>query len=205
VKKQGVSEEDRWRDKFLKATLHGLVEDIAKKKSKLDMGDIFMYGKKPRKLVLVEGAPGVGKTMLAMKLCQSWAKHVLLGEYDVVLLVELRRFQGATKLKLEDLVGVHLEGEIATKVTQRFMETGGEKLLIILEGWDELSPKLRWEFSFFFDLIKGDKLPNASIMVTSRPSVIAPLYDYMDERRVEVLEFNEKQQDDYCTASVVAF
>ena len=195
--KQGVSEEDRWRDKFLKATLHGLVEDIAKKKSKLDMGDIFKYGKKARKLVLVEGAPGVGKTMLAMKLCQSWAEGVLLGEYDVILFVELRRFQGATKLKLEDLVGVYLEGEIATKVTQHFMATGGKKLLIILEGWDELSPKLRQEFSIFFNLVKGDKLPNASIMVTSRPSVTAPLYDYMVERRVEVLGFSEKQQDEY--------
>ena len=202
MKKQGVSEEDRWRDKFLKATLHGLVEDIAKKKSKLDMGDIFKYGKKARKLVLVEGAPGVGKTMLAMKLCQSWAEGELLDKYEVVLLVELRRFQGAAKLKLEDLVGVYLEGAIATKVTQHFMATGGKKLLIILEGWDELPPKLRREFSFFFDLIKGDKLPNASIMVTSRPSVTAPLYDYMDERRVEVLGFSEKQQDEYIQKNV---
>ena len=202
MKKQGVSEEDRWRNKFLKATLHGLVEDIAKKKSKLDMEDIFKYGKKARKLVLVEGAPGVGKTMLAMKLCESWAEGELLGEYDVVLFVELRRFQGATKLKLEDVVGVHLEGEIATKVTKHFMATGGNKLLIILEGWDELPPKLRQEFSFFFNLIKGDKLPNASIMVTSRPSVTAPLYDYMDERRVEVLGFSEEQQDEYIQKNV---
>ena len=202
VKKQGVSEEDRWKDEFLKATLHGLVEDIAKKKSKLDMGDIFKYGKKARKLVLVEGAPGVGKTMLAMKLCQSWAEGELLNQYDVVLLVELRRFQDATKLKLEDVVGVYLEGEICTKVTQHFMATGGKKLLIILEGWDELPPKLCREFSFFFDLIKGDKLPNASIMVTSRPSVTAPLYDYMDERRVEVLGFSEKQQDEYIQKNV---
>ena len=202
VKKQGVSEEDRWKDKFLKATLHGLVEDITNKKSQINMVDIFKYGKKARKLVLVEGAPGVGKTMLAMKLCQSWAEGELLGEYDVVLLVELRRFQCATKLKLEDVVGVYLEGAVAAKVTQHFMGTGGKKLLIILEGWDELSPQLRHEFSFFFDLIKGDKLPNASIMVTSRPSVTAPLYDYMDERRVEVLGFSEKQQDEYIQKNV---
>ena len=202
VKKEKISEKDRWQDEFLKDTLHSHMEDIPMKKSKLDMSDIFKYGKKARKLVLVEGAPGVGKTMLAMKLCQSWAEGVLLSEYDVVLLVELRRFQNDTKIGLEDLVGMHLEGEIATKVTQHFMETGGKKLLIILEGWDELSPKLRENSSFFNNLIKGNNLPNASIMITSRPSVTMSLYDYLNERRVEVLGFSEKQQDEYVQKNV---
>ena len=203
VKKQGVSEEDRWKDKFLKATLHGHVEDIVKKKVQLDMDRIFKYGRRPRKLVLVEGAPGVGKTMLAMKLCEQWARDESLREYNVVLLVELRRFQGELKLKLENVVGAHLDDDELTKeAVQHLVRTGGEGLLIILEGWDELSPKLRREYSLFFDLVTGCKLPKASIMVTSRPSVTAPLYDYMDERRVEVLGFSEEQQNEYIKSNV---
>ena len=202
VKKQGIREEDRWNDKFLQASLHGLVDDIAKKKRSLHIEKIFDYGKKERKLVLTEGSPGVGKTMLAMKLCCDWAESKFLCEYNVVLLIELRRFQDTTKLGVGDLVGVYLEGEIATQVTQHLVKTGGKKVLIILEGWDELSPKLRQEFSFFFSLIKGEKLPLASIMVTSRPSVTAPLYDYMDDRRVEVLGFTSEQQDEYVRKNV---
>lgn len=204
VTKQGVSEVDKWKDDFLKATLHGNLEDIVKKKYRLKMDEIFRYGNKLRKLVLVEGAPGVGKTMLAMKLCAQWAQSEALQEYDIVLFVELRRFQGETKLNLKTIVGsfVEDEEEMTKEVIQYLVKTQGKGLLIILEGWDELSPALRRQHSWLFDLIKGTKLPQASIMVTSRPSVTAPLYDYMDERRIEVLGFDEEQQNEYILKNI---
>ena len=203
VTRQGVSEEEKWKDKFLKATLHGHVEDIVKRKRKLDMSDIFRYGKRARKSVLVEGAPGVGKTMLAMNLCVDWAQGKALQEYDVVLFVELRRFQGESKLKLETVLSTFLEQEDLTKkAVDYFIGNNGERLLIILEGWDELPPELRRRFSWFLDLIEGKNLPKASVMVTSRPSVTAPLYDYMDERRIEVLGFDEKQQNEYIDKNI---
>ena len=183
-------EDDKERDEFQKSTLHGLMDDIVKKEA-INIYEIFKYTDDPRKLVLVEGAPGVGKTVLAMKLCEDWARGRILQEFDLVVLVQLRQFQGVSKLEVKDIVGVFLEGEIATEATQDLINTGGEKVMFFLEGWDELSPRLRQEFTFFFDIITGHKLPKTSVMVTSRPTVTAPLYDYMDERRIEVLGFSQ--------------
>ena len=195
---------EKRNDKFLRATLHGHIEDIVRKKKRLEMERIFRYSKKARKLVLVEGAPGVGKTMLAMKLCQLWAMGEALQEYDLVLFVELRQYQKESALTLDTLLETHLEGdpEMMKEVMQCLVRTGGDRLLIILEGWDELSPSLRGPFSWFLELIKAKKLPKASIMVTSRPSVTASLYDYMDERRIEVLGFDENQQNEYIQQNI---
>ena len=56
-----------------------------KKKVDIKVDKIFSYeGDESRKLVLVEGAPGVGKTMLALKLCSDWGKGEALQEYNLV-------------------------------------------------------------------------------------------------------------------------
>ena len=194
VRKQNVSEDEKERDRFLKRTLHGLIDDIMKKKVDIKVDKIFSYeGDESRKLVLVEGAPGVGKTMLALKLCSDWGKGEALQEYNLVLLVQLRRFQGMEKITLEDVIRVYLDQpELAREVTKELFKMH-KKVLLILEGWDELPPRLRKEMTFFFDIITGDKLPNASVMVTSRPTVTSDLYDYMDERHIEVLGFTQDE------------
>ena len=199
VKKQRVSHLDKEKDEFLCSTLHGSVDDILKKKEEIGLEKIFKYNPSVRrKLVLVEGAPGVGKTMLALQICQMWAKGKFLKEeYGLVLLVTLRRFQGKPSVEFKDIVHLALEGAVSDGATQALFHSQGEKTLLILEGWDELPPELREEGSFFFDLVQGNKLPDASVLVTSRPTVTADLYDYMDERHIEVLGFNSDQVAEY--------
>jgi len=94
VKKKVIAQNDKKTDKLLRDSLHGLVDDIERKKEAILVHNILNYGKNPVKRVLVEGAPGIGKTMLACYLCAEWAKGRILQEYDCVLFVPLRRFQG---------------------------------------------------------------------------------------------------------------
>ena len=199
VKKQCVNEDEKERDRFLKHTLHGSIDDVVRKKEEIVVDKIFTYvgDDDCRKLVLVEGAPGVGKTMLALKLCSDWAKGTALQEYDLVLLIQLRRFQSMKFITLEDIIRVHLdEPELAREISKKIYKENS-KVLLILEGWDELPQRLRRDMTFFFDIITGNKLPHASVMVTSRPTVTADLYDYMDERHIEVLGFSPPQIEEY--------
>ena len=193
IKKGKINTEKVENDEFLRQSLHGNSDDIMLSKTKLEIENILEYkrGKKLKgKKVLVEGAPGIGKTMLALHLCRLWAENELLSEYNIVLLVPLRRFsaEDAKSLKVKSLLEMYSGEQCAEEIVQ----SGGEKVLIILEGWDELPPELRNEFTLFSDIINGMKLPKASVIITSRPTLASELY-YLVDRRVEVLGFEQQQ------------
>lgn len=203
IKKRKVPRNDKEAYQYMMKTLHETVDDIPElRKEPIELSDIFKYGGECVKKVLVEGAPGIGKTVLAIHLCSEWAAGRLLQEYDCVILVFLRQFcrkvltMSEKEIDVVDLVNVYLRGENGRKASEVLLETHGCKTLLILEGWDELPPELRDEFSFFSQLIAGTVLPECSVMVTSRPSVSGQLY-HMFKRRIEILGFTEEKIKEY--------
>ena len=191
IKKEKINAEKVENNHFLRQSFHGNIDDIMLSKTKLEIEKLLEYkGRKKGKKVLVEGAPGIGKTMLALHLCRLWAEDKLLSEYNLVLLVPLRRFsaEDAKSLKVSSLLEMYSGEECADEIVR----SGGEKVLIILEGWDELPAELRNEFTLFSDIINGLKLPKASVIITSRPTLANELYNLVD-RRVEVLGFEQQQ------------
>lgn len=184
------------RDTFYKDAIHGSVDDIETKMIKIETySEIFKYpSTDKRKLILVQGSPGVGKTVLARQICRDWANGEILSEYNAVILVNLREFQGEISPTLKDIFGAY--GEF-TELSGISCDRRGSGILFILEGWDELPPELRCVKSIFFKIIRGYNLPECSVMVTSRPTAIDTLCRYMQERRVEVLGFNSCQIAEY--------
>ena len=77
-------------DQFTRATVHGNIDDIKKSKRAIDIGQIAQLpdGSHP-KCILVEGAPGVGKSTFAWKLCRKWEKGKLLQQYQLIVLLSL--------------------------------------------------------------------------------------------------------------------
>ena len=179
IKKEKINAEKVENNHFLRQSFHGNIDDIMLSKTKLEIEQLLEYkGRKKGKKVLVEGAPGIGKTMLALHLCWLWAEDKLLSEYNLVLLVPLRRFsaEDAKSLKVRSLLEMYSGEECADEIVR----SGGEKVLIILEGWDELPAELRNEFTLFSDIINGLKLPKASVIITSRPTLANELYNLVD-------------------------
>ena len=146
-------------------------------------------GGRPVRCVLVEGAPGIGKSTLAWEVCHKWEELESVKQYELVVLVRLREKKAQEARCLEDL----LPCDNTTNTKELLAALGdGKGILIVCDGFDELPREQRQEGSVNIDLIKGRLLPEATIIITSRPSVSANLWRYCQhsiDRHLEVIGF----------------
>ena len=156
-------------------------------------------GKKPVRKVLVEGNGGMGKTTLCTMLSEVWAEGKILTQFDSVLLLPLREELVSSAESLSDLFKLlHSSKKISASVIDLLEESGGETVLIIADGWDELEESKRSKQSFLYKLLFGRVLPFASVLLTSRPSASAPLHSVPSvDCLVEVVGFNEENIKQY--------
>ena len=74
------------------------------------------------------------------------------------------------------------------------MGNGGKNLLMIFDGYDELTYEQRENDSIFLDIICGRQLPNCAVLVTSRPYASNTLKQLSTiNRHVEVVGFSKEQ------------
>ena len=179
--------------KYLDAMFHGKISEVDAKHC-MTMSDIAKTKdgsvvKGMQRCILVEGAPGVGKSTFAWKVVRKWGKGKILQQYQVMLLLRLREKRVRSVKTEEDLF--KLFRPIATK---ELCESGGEGVFLLLDGWDELPANLRKD-SFFFDLLKGQVLPDATVMVTSRPHASESILNECEGRifqHIQIAGFTEE-------------
>ena len=143
--------------------------------------------------VVIDGPPGIGKTTLCHKLLNMWSNGTLVHQqYDLVLYCPLRNSKIATATTLADLF-VRQRYEVPM-VTEWFEKRNGEGLLIIFDGWDELSEQLR-QSSLAASIICKDELDQCSVIVTSRSYASSSLLEIVSNlsRHVQVIGFSKKE------------
>uniref|UniRef100_A0A1X7TA33 NACHT domain-containing protein n=1 Tax=Amphimedon queenslandica TaxID=400682 RepID=A0A1X7TA33_AMPQE len=143
--------------------------------------------------VVIDGPPGIGKTTLCRKLLNMWSNGPLVHQqYDLVLYCPLRNSKIATATTLSDLFVRQLNKY--KNVPEWFEERDGEGLLIMFDGWDELSEQLR-QSSLATSIICKEKLDQCSVIVTSRSYASSSLLEIMSNlsRHVQVIGFSKEE------------
>ena len=129
----------------------GLTEEILHKKSPIALKDILKHKEdvKPVRCILVEGAPGIGKSTLAWEVCHKWEELDCVKPYELVVLVWLREKKAQEARCLEDLL---LCGATTNKKELVAAIGRGKGVLIMCDGFDELSHEQRQESSVYIQL-----------------------------------------------------
>ena len=192
ISKKGITRKQA--DEFTRKSLHSLTEEILREKAPIALDHILKPREdgRPVRCVLVEGAPGIGKSTLTWEVCHKWEELESVKQYELVVLVRLREKKAQEACCLEDL----LPCDATTNMKKLLAAIGeGEGMLIVCDGFDELPREQRQEGSVYIDLLKGRLLAEATIIVTSRPSVSAELWSLCQhniDRHLEVIGFTRE-------------
>ena len=143
--------------------------------------------------MLIDGSPGVGKTTFSRFISSEWAKCKILQEYWLVLLLHLREKQISKATSIEEFF-YHDDHELQKEVVKFVLKQSGKGVLLILDGFDELSLQERNVKSLLLDVIKGCILRECAVIVTSRPYASRPVQELQSvNRHIEVLGFTDEQ------------
>ena len=198
IKKERI-QRGKINNEFVQKSIRGQVDDILLEKSPIKLEEIFSKIEGERKVILIDGAPGSGKTSLTVHVCQRWSRGELFEEFTVVVLVQLRDPAVQSAKSIADLLPCP-DIETAQQVADAIKATNGRGVLWVLDGFDELPSNLRKK-SLLKDIIVVSKISPislSSVIVTSRPISSGDLCESVSSR-IEVLGFTRKEQRQYFT------
>jgi len=155
--------------------------------------------------ILIEGAPGIGKSVLLREIAYRWGKQQLLQTFTLLLLVCLRDPIVQQATSISDLLLSFCKGdrrakEIAAACSDYLFENDGIHLLFLFDGFDEFPEHLR-EKSLISEIINRNILPLCGVVVSSRPHASVSLREQATIK-VDILGFTEEEQHHYIEQSL---
>ena len=192
-----IMQEDPWppppSEQYIELVLIEKIKDgestIVEDK-RINLDEVFDV-KKPFKMLL-DGDPGTGKSTLCRKFAYNWSQDLTLHDFIIVALIPLRDPDVASSESIDDFF-YHDNQSLQESVVKYVRQHQGFGVLLIFDGYDELTHLQRTKSSLFLQVLQGKKLSKCSVLVTSRPYASQKVeHLHTLTRHMELLGFNEE-------------
>ncbi|OXB63196.1 UNVERIFIED_CONTAM: hypothetical protein H355_013961 [Colinus virginianus] len=161
------------------------------------------------RVVVLVGAPGMGKTMTVRKVMMEWAEGALCTQFDYVFCVDCEELSFSKEVSMADLIS-----ECCPQQRTPAGRVWGnpEKILFIFDSFEALGLPLaqpKDELSAdpteakplettLLSLLKGTVLPESSVLIATRPAALQSLTQCLErECYVEILGFSPAAREEY--------
>jgi len=154
--------------------------------------------------ILIEGAPGIGKSFLMKHIAYCWAEGEVMNKFQLLLLVCLRDPRVQSMSSLPDLFQLFCERSMNLtnfkQCADYISEDNGKSVAVLFDGYDEFPEDLR-KSSLMADIINRKVLPECGLVVSSHPHASQHLHNKAT-LRVDILGFTETERQHFIQQSL---
>jgi len=152
--------------------------------------------------ILIQGAPGMGKSFLLKHIAYLWANKILLTSSQLLFLIYLRNPAVQKISSINDLVDHFCNVNSGEVCVNYLHKTGGKNVTILLDGLDEFPEEMLLDDNCFITkLLEHRTLPACNVVVSSRPHASKHIRDNV-KLRVDILGFSEEDRDSFIKQSL---